>query len=143
MQEDDVQTMKAPFVMVGSDGRAQARRNPVKRASTPEEFRCVSRVLSKYVLQNKVLSLEEAIRKMTSLPAARLNITDRGYVKQGFKADIVVFDPVTIKDNATFESPRVYPSGIDHVLVNGVPVVAEGKHTEAKPGIVLRHSVWR
>jgi N-acyl-D-aspartate/D-glutamate deacylase len=80
-------------------------------------------------------------RKMTSLPAARLNITDRGYVKQGFKADIVVFDPVTIKDNATFESPRVYPSGIDHVVVNGVPVVAEGKHTEAKPGIVLRHSV--
>ncbi len=143
MQEDDVQTiMKAPFVMVGSDGRAQRPEGILSNGPPhPRSFGAFPRVLSKYVLQNKVLSLEEAIRKMTSLPAARLNITDRGYVKQGFKADIVVFDPVTIKDNATFESPRVYPSGIDHVLVNGVPVVAEGKHTEAKPGIVLRHSV--
>ena len=78
---------------------------------------------------------------MTSMPAERLNIKDRGYVKPGFKADIVVFDPITIKDNATFDSPRLYPSGIEYVFVNGQVVVAEGEHTEAKPGMVLRHRV--
>lgn len=142
MQEDDLKViMQAPFVMVGSDGRALRPEGILASGPPhPRSYGSFPRVLSKYAINGNVLSLEEAVRKMTSLPAARANLKDRGLVRRGFKADIVVFDPVTINDNATFDNPRLYPTGIDYVLVNGVPVVAEGKHTEAKPGTVLRHN---
>lgn len=141
MKEEDLQAiMKAPFVMVASDGRALTSEGVLSSGPPhPRSFGTFPRVISRYALSGQVITIEDAVRKMTSMPAERLHIKDRGYVKPGFKADIVVFDPVTIKDNATFDSPRLYPSGIDYVLVNGRPVVAEGEHTEAKPGKALRH----
>jgi N-acyl-D-amino-acid deacylase len=107
----------------------------------PRSFGTFPRVISRYALHNQVVTLEDAIRKMTSMPAERLHIKDRGYVKQGFKADIVIFNPVTISDNATFDNPRLYPTGIEYVLVNGQPVVAKSEHTGARPGVALRHFV--
>jgi N-acyl-D-amino-acid deacylase len=143
MKEEDLLTiMKAPFVMIASDGRALRPEGVLSSGPPhPRSFGTFPRVISKYALDSQVITLEDAVRKMTSMPAERLNIKDRGYVKPGFKADIVVFDPITIKDNATFDSPRLYPSGIEYVFVNGQVVVAEGEHTEAKPGMVLRHRV--
>ena len=86
------------------------------------------------------LSLEEAIRKMTTLPASILGLSDRGAIKKGQWADLVLFDPATVADKATFEDPFQYPVGIDTVLVNGVVVLDEGKHTNARPGKVLKRS---
>jgi len=87
----------------------------------------------------KILRFEEAIRKMTSLPAQFLGIKDRGMIREGYWADIVLFNPKTVKDIATFEKPATYPEGIPHVLVNGQVVISEGKHTGALPGKVLFH----
>jgi N-acyl-D-amino-acid deacylase len=84
------------------------------------------------------LGLEEAVRKMTSAPAARLGLTDRGLLRDGFRADLVVFDPATVASNATYDEPRRFPSGIEQVIVNGVIVVENGRHTGATPGQVLR-----
>ena len=85
-----------------------------------------------------LLSLEEAIRRMTSAPAARLGLKERGMLKDGNVADVVVFDPETVKSNATYDEPRQFPDGIEHVIVNGVPVVENGVHTGATPGRALR-----
>jgi len=85
-----------------------------------------------------VLTLEEAIRKMTALPASKMRFADRGVLKQGMWADVVVFDPATITDKATFEAPNQLSVGMDYVLVNGVPVIAQGKQTDALPGKVIR-----
>lgn len=143
MKEEDLQTiMKAPFVMVASDGRALSTDGVLSSGPPhPRSFGTFPRVISRYALHNQVVTLEDAIRKMTSMPAERLHIKDRGYVKQGFKADIVIFNPVTISDNATFDNPRLYPTGIEYVLVNGQPVVAKSEHTGARPGVALRHFV--
>ncbi len=97
------------------------------------------RVLSEYVRARKVISLEEAIRKMTSLPAQHFQFAQRGMLKQGYAADVVVFDPATVRDTATFERPHSFAAGLPYVLVNGVAVVRGGEHTGAKPGQVLRH----
>jgi N-acyl-D-aspartate/D-glutamate deacylase len=86
-----------------------------------------------------LLRLEEAVRKMTSLPAWRLGLQDRGILREGMRADLVLFDADTVIDNATFTAPHQYPTGIEWVLVNGVVVVKEGVHTGARPGAVLRH----
>lgn len=143
MTEEDLQTiMKAPFVMVGSDGRALCPDGILSSGPPhPRSFGTFPRVISRYALYKRAITIEDAIRKMTSMPAGRLNIKDRGYVKPGFKADIVVFDPGVIADRATFDSPRLYPSGIEYVVVNGKTVVAEGKHTGAMSGIPLRHGL--
>lgn len=143
MREEDLQTiMKAPFVMVASDGRALSPEGVLSSGPPhPRSFGTFPRVISRYALHRQVITLEDAIRKMTSMPAERLHIRDRGYVKQGFKADIVIFNPVTISDNASFDNPRLYPTGIEYVLVNGQPVVAKGEHIGAKPGVTLRHCV--
>jgi dihydroorotase/N-acyl-D-amino-acid deacylase len=85
-----------------------------------------------------VLTLEDAIRKMSSLPAGRLRLADRGVLKQGLRADVVVFDPATITDKATFEDPNQLSVGMEYVLVNGIPVIATGKATGALPGQILR-----
>ena len=95
-------------------------------------------MLGKYVRDEKVIPLEEAIRKMTSLPAATLNLPDRGTIAIGKWADLVIFDPATVRDTATFENPFSYPQGIDTVIVNGQVVLDEGTHTGTTPGRVLR-----
>ncbi len=86
--------------------------------------------------------MPEAIRKMTSLPAGKLRLKNRGLVMPGYWADIVVFDPMTIQDRATFENPTLFPEGIDCVIVNGTPVVEKGVHTGSRPGKVLRRNLW-
>jgi N-acyl-D-amino-acid deacylase len=95
-------------------------------------------VLGEFVRERELLGLEEAVRKMTSAPADRLGLSDRGRLRDGFAADIVVFDPLTVRSNATYDEPRRYPDGIEHVIVNGVPVVSGGEHTGALPGTVVR-----
>jgi N-acyl-D-amino-acid deacylase len=104
----------------------------------PRNFGTFPRVLGRYVREEKVLPLAEAIRKMTSLPASILGLADRGTIAPGQAADLVLFDPVTVADRATFENPFQYPVGIDTVIVNGQVVLDEGKGTDAKPGKVFR-----
>ncbi len=94
-----------------------------------------ARVLGHYVRELKLISLEDAIRKMTSLPAQTFGFRDRGLIREGFAADIVIFDENTITDQATFENPHQFPVGISHVIVNGIPVFANSQMTEARPGV--------
>jgi N-acyl-D-aspartate/D-glutamate deacylase len=95
-------------------------------------------LLAEYVRKQHLFTVEEAVRKMTSLPADRLGLADRGILREGMKADVVVFDPATVQDMATYENPAQYSKGIDWVFVNGTAVVANGKPTNALPGRVLR-----
>ena len=105
---------------------------------SPRTYGSFPRVLGEFVRERALLGLEEAVRKMTAAPAARLGLTDRGLLMDGYKADMVVFDPETVRSNATYDEPRSYPDGIDHVVVNGQLVVDEGRHTGALPGRVVR-----
>ncbi len=131
--------MKQPWVAVGSDGSALATDGPLRAGVPhPRNFGTFPRVLGRYVRERKVISLEEAIRKMTTLPASILGLSDRGAIKEGQWADLVLFDPNTVADKATFEDPFQYPLGIDTVLVNGTVVLDEGRHTNARPGKVLK-----
>ena len=131
--------MKQPWVAVGSDGSSLAVEGPLRAGVPhPRNFGTFPRVLGRYVRELKVIPLEEAIRKMTSLPASILGLTDRGTIKDGQWADLVIFDPATVADQATFEDPFQYPVGIDTVLVNGTVVLDEGKHTNARPGKALK-----
>ncbi|MFM8534702.1 MAG: N-acyl-D-amino-acid deacylase family protein [Acidimicrobiia bacterium] len=133
--------MKQPWVSIGSDGSALAVDGPLRAGVPhPRSFGTFPRVLGRYVRELKVIPLEDAIRKMTSLPASILGLSDRGTIKTGMWADLVIFDPGTVADKATFEDPFQYPVGIDTVLVNGTVVLDEGKHTNARPGKVLRKS---
>ncbi len=133
--------MKQPWVSIGSDGSALAVDGPLRAGVPhPRNFGTFPRVLGRYVRELKVVPLEDAIRKMTSLPASILGLTDRGTLKTGMWADLVIFDPATVADKATFEDPFQYPVGIDTVLVNGTVVLDEGKHTNARPGKVLKRS---
>jgi N-acyl-D-amino-acid deacylase len=100
-----------------------------------------ARVLGEYVRTRGVISIQEAIRKMTSLPAQHFKFEGRGLLKTGYAADITVFDPATVGDTATFEKPHAYAGGIPYVLVNGVVVVRKGEHTGALPGQVLANAV--
>jgi N-acyl-D-amino-acid deacylase len=131
--------MKQPWVAIGSDGSALAVEGPLRAGVPhPRNFGTFPRVLGRYVRELKVIPLEEAIRKMTSLPASILGLADRGTIREGQWADLVMFDPATVADKATFEDPFQYPVGIDTVLVNGTVVLDEGTHTNARPGRVLR-----
>jgi len=137
MSEADVERiMKHPATMIASDGEV-----PVfgKDAPHPRSYGTFARVLGRYVRDKKLLTLEEAVRKMSSMPAQRVGISDRGILRPGTRADIVVFDPAVIADKATFDKPHQYAVGVSHVLVNGVVVVDDGKVTGARPGRVLRH----
>ena len=98
------------------------------------------RALGRYVREKKVITLEEAVRKMTSLPAEQFGFADRGRIAPGKAADLVIFDAATVTDKATYEKPHQYPDGISAVLVNGVPVIRAGALTAARPGRVLRHT---
>jgi N-acyl-D-amino-acid deacylase len=130
--------LKHPLVMLGSDGSSLAPYGPLSEGKPhPRNYGTFPRFLGYYVRERKLLTLPEAIKKMTSLPAAKLGLKDRGALKQGNFADIVVFDSKTIADKATFIEPHQYPVGIDYVFVNGTTVIDHGKHTEKLPGKVL------
>ena len=141
MREDDVDfALTRRWTTIGSDGSALAPEGILARSSPhPRSYGTFSRVLGRYVRERKLLTLSDAIRKMTSLPAARLGLRDRGTLAPGMKADVVVFDPGTIADRATFDAPHQLSTGMQWVLVNGEIVLAEGRHTGAKPGRVLRY----
>ncbi|HEX9914946.1 MAG TPA: D-aminoacylase [Candidatus Bathyarchaeia archaeon] len=138
VEEDVVRVMRSPLGTVGSDGRAVSFGGVFGRSMVhPRFYGTFPRVLGKYVREG-VLSLPEAVRKMSGANAQRLGLPDRGLVREGFRADLVVFDPDTVNDEATYTEPHRYPSGIPYVIVNGVPVVENGEHTGAIPGRVLR-----
>ena len=127
-----------PHVMIGSDGSALATSGEMSAGKPhPRSYGTFPRVLGEYVREQRVLSLPEAVHKMTGLPARRLGLRDRGVIRVGARADLVLFDPRRIADLATFEDPHRYPAGIEHVLVNGSIVVKDGEHTGSLPGRLL------
>lgn len=137
MDEEDVKTvMSSSLSSFISDSWATAPSAGGK--PHPRAYGTFPRVLGKYVREEKLLTLETAIRKMTSLPAGKIGLQSRGIIKEGFWADIVIFDPATIKDKATFDNPHQYPEGINYVIVNGQVVVDHGRLTDVRPGKVLR-----
>jgi N-acyl-D-amino-acid deacylase len=132
MSDDDVdRIMKHPFVGLASDSSVLAAGEGTPH---PRGYGNNARVLGEYVRTRHVIALEEAIRKMTSLPAEHYRFENRGLIRNGYAADIVVFDPKTVAAAATFEKPHAFAVGIPHVLVNGVAVVENGQHTGARPG---------
>jgi N-acyl-D-aspartate/D-glutamate deacylase len=136
--------MQQLWVSIGSDGSALATSGPLRSGVPhPRSFGTFPRVLGKYVREEHVISLEQAVRKMTGLTAAQLHFTDRGLIKTGFAADLVIFDPATVADRATFTDPFQYPVGIATVIVNGRVVLDEGRHTGERPGIVIRGKAVR
>jgi N-acyl-D-aspartate/D-glutamate deacylase len=137
MGEPDVRTvMKLPWVSIASDG--SAINLDALGVPHPRNYATNARVLGHYVRETKVLTLPEAVRKMTSLPAAILGLKDRGQLKTGWAADIAVFDPAKVAETNSFERPKSYAAGVPYVLVNGVVVIDQGQHTGARPGKVLR-----
>ena len=132
MKESDIRIFyQQPWVMVSSDGGIGSR-HPRGAGTFP-------RVLGRFTREKHWLALPEAVRKMTSLPAWRLGLKDRGLIRPGFKADIVLFDPARVIDRATFQQPQLVSDGISRVFVNGVEVWQEGKSTGKRPGRALRH----
>jgi len=133
-EDDIVRILKHPATMIGSDGEVPifGRANP-----HPRSYGTFARVLGVYVREQHVLTLEDAVRKMTAFPAARLRLTDRGVLRPGMKADVAVFDPATVRDTATYEKPHQYAEGFSIVIVNGQVAYEDGKMTDARPGRVL------
>lgn len=140
MSEPDVAlALRQSWVSIDNDSQGTSPEGPLGQEHPhPRAYGTFPRILRKYVREEHTLTLEDAIRKFTALPAQRMRFTDRGVLKQGMWADIVIFDPATIRDLATFEQPNQLSQGMDYVLVNGVPVIAAGKVTGALPGKVLR-----
>jgi len=133
-----------PWVSFGSDAESLAPEGVFLKSNPhPRAYGTFARVLGKYVRDEKVIPLEEAVRRLSSLPAANLRIKRRGALRPGYFADVVVFDPATIGDHATFEQPHQYATGVRDVFVNGVQVLANGEHTGAKPGRVVRGPGWK
>ena len=125
---------KHPLCTLGTDGLYRGGPN----ISHPRAFGSFPRYLGRFVREKKILSYEEAIRRITGLPADRYELKNKGYIKEGYDADLVLFDPQTIGETNSFERPHSYPKGIDLVIVNGRIVVAHGIHTGDLPGIILR-----
>ncbi len=140
MSEDNVRRqIRLPWVSFGSDASSMAPEEPFIRSSThPRAYGNFARLLGRYVREEKLVPLPEAIRRLTDLPATNLGLRDRGRLSPGMYADVVVFDPATIADRATFEKPHQYAVGVRHVFVNGVMVLRDGEHTGATPGRALR-----
>jgi N-acyl-D-amino-acid deacylase len=140
MNEKDVQTaLREPWVDIASDGSSVSTEGLLSAGHPhPRNFGTFPRILGHYVRDEKVLTLEDGVRRMTSLPAQRLGLKDRGLLREGYWADVVVFDPDRIGDMATFASPKQYPTGINYVVVNGRIVIDQGNHTGERPGMVLR-----
>jgi N-acyl-D-amino-acid deacylase len=145
MSEENIRKqVREPWVSFGSDAESSAPEGVFLKSSThPRAYGNVARLLGKYVREEKVIPLEEAIRRLTSLPASNLKIQKRGALRPENFADVVVFDPRTITDHATFEKPQQYSTGVAHVFVNGVQVLRDGEHTGALPGRVVRGPGYR
>lgn len=139
MDEENLKKeLRQPWVSLGSDGASMAPEGVFLKSSThPRAYGNFARLLGKYVREEKVISLTEAVRRLTGLPATNLGLDRRGFLRTGMFADVVVFDPATIADRATFENPHQYSVGVKHVFVNGVQVLKDGEHTNAKPGRAL------
>jgi N-acyl-D-amino-acid deacylase len=145
ISEDNLRKVLArPWVSFGSDAAAIAVEPPfTDKEVHPRAYGNFARLLGRYVREEKLLSLAEAVRRLTSLPADTLRIADRGRLKSGFHADLAVFDPAAIADRATYEKPHQYAVGMRHVFVNGVQVLRNGEHTGAMPGRFVRGPGWR
>jgi N-acyl-D-amino-acid deacylase len=139
MSEENVKKEIAkPWISFGSDEASQAPEGVFLKSNPhPRAYGNFARVLGKYCRDEKVIALPEAIRRLSALPATNLGLDHRGMLKEGMSADVVVFDPATIADHATFEKPHQYATGVKHVFVNGVQVIKDGEHTGAKPGRAL------
>jgi N-acyl-D-aspartate/D-glutamate deacylase len=137
MSEEDVRAvMKLPWVAIASDGSAL---NLTEEGFPhPRSYSTNARVLGHYVRDEKVLTMEDAVRKMTSLPAQILGLRDRGQIHEGFAADVVLFDPATVGETNSFEKPKSYATGVQYTIVNGVVVIDRGSHTGARPGKPLK-----
>jgi len=133
-EEDIDRVLRSPYTMIASDGDI-----PVfgKAAPHPRSYGTFARILGVYVREKKLLTLEDAVRKMSGFPAERLKIWDRGLLRPGMKADIIVFDPATVADKAEFDKPHQYSVGVRDVMVNGRLVLQNGAVTAARPGKVL------
>jgi N-acyl-D-amino-acid deacylase len=145
MSEENVRKQIAlPYMSFGSDAGSLAPEGIFLNSNEhPRAYGNFARLLGKYVRDEGIISLEEAIYRLTSLPAANLKIKKRGALKVGNFADVVVFDPNTVNDHATFESPHQFATGMHHVFVNGTPVLKEGEHTGATPGRVVHGPGWK
>lgn len=143
MSEDDVKrVISHPLSMIGSDGESEAPYGPTGSSPThPRSYGTFPRAVRRYSIDTGLVTLEEMIRKMTSRPAERIGLKDRGTLAKGMAADIVVFDPERIRDLATFEDSHRYAEGIVHVLVNGLLTIQDGQHTKERAGQILRHKV--
>jgi N-acyl-D-amino-acid deacylase len=139
MSEENIsKQLRQPWVSLGSDEASQAPEGAFLKSNPhPRAYGNFSRFLGKYVRDEKNMSLAEGVRRLSGLPATNLDLDHRGFLKKGMFADVVVFDPATIADRATFEKPHQYAVGMRHVIVNGVPVLRDGEHTNAKPGRAL------
>lgn len=144
MSEENIKHQLAlPYLSFGSDAESPATEGVFLKSNThPRAYGNFARVLGKYVRDEKALTMEEAIRKLTSLPASNLKIKKRGLLKTGYYADLAIFDPAKIQDHATFEKPHQYSTGMVHVFVNGTQVLENGEHTGATPGRVVRGPGW-
>ena len=140
MSEENIRKgIAQPWVSFGSDAESPAPEGVFLKSNPhPRAYGNVARLLRKYVREEKVISLQEAVRRLTSLPAKNLKIDRRGLLQPGYFADVVVFDPDSVSDHATFEKPHQYSTGVSDVFVNGVQVLRDGEHTGAKPGRVVR-----
>lgn len=145
MHEDDVRTaMRHPLVSFDTDSGAQAEDGRLSESkSHPRAWGTFPRILGRYVRDEKILTLEEAIRKMTSQAAIRVGIGDRGILRPGMFADVTIFDPTTVRDESTFEDPKHYSTGVRYVLINGRAVVSDGAMTAERPGRALRGPGWK
>jgi N-acyl-D-amino-acid deacylase len=129
--------MQQPWIKFGTDAGGADPKNPEELVH-PRSYGTYPRILGKYVREERVMGLEEAVRKMSSAVAERLSLSERGLLREGYYADIVIFDHNTISDRATFEHPHQVSVGVYHVFVNGTAVVRNGEHTDAKPGRIVR-----
>lgn len=145
MSEENIRKqLRLPWVSFDSDAPSMAPEGPFLKANPhPRAYGTFARVLGKYVRDEKVLSLPDAIRRLTSFPAETLKLDRRGRLQPGYFGDVVVFDPNKIQDHATFEQPHQYATGVTHVFVNGVQVLKDGEHTGAKPGRFVRGPGWK
>jgi N-acyl-D-amino-acid deacylase len=139
MSEENVKKeLRKPWISFGSDEASQAPEPPFTKSNPhPRAYGNFARVLGKYVRDEKIIPMKEAIHRLSGLPATNLGLDHRGFLKEGMFADVVVFDPATLSDRATFEKPHQYAVGVKHVFVNGVQVIKDGEHTGAKPGRAL------
>jgi len=137
-EEDMTYAMRQPFVSFGSDGRAVKTEGPLSAGKPhPRYYGTYPRIMGRYVREQKVITLEEAVRKATSHNASKIRIYDRGILRPGMRADITVFNPETIIDKATFDNPHQYAEGVEYVIVNGTMVLDQGDHTGARPGAIV------